>query len=465
MPRKLLPADTAPDPERQTLIDETLEKLRNRLEKELPGDTATFDEIEEALTRIGDGLCQDLQHKVLDRRTHKKARDNQSTCACGRKAPYKAMAPRTLVSAHGQVPLVRPYYYCAHCKAGFAPVDDLLDLDSSSTTTKVRCWAAELASKEPFEEGAQTLLSLTGVCLCAATIERIAVSVGKNLHQEQQRQVRLLQSERLPEPVGRRPSRVDIGMDGLMVPLREPGKKDKSQGELSCRFGECKLGVVYEAYAGRHGEERVRLHAYTATLADAHALGPEVALLVHHFGGGFARERVVIGDGALWIWQLAAKYFPGALQIVDFFHAGEHLASLADAIFGMASQESRLWQKARQEELLADRVVDVLRAIARWKPASKEGYRLRRREFRYFRSNAERMRYGTFRAKGYHIGSGVVEAACKQVVALRLDQAGMHWRQETAEAIVRLRAGLRSSFPPDLTPLCAMPARPQAVPA
>ena len=83
---------------------------------------------------------------------------------------------------------------------------------------------------------------------------------------------------------------------------------------------------------------------------------------------------------------------------------------------------------------------------------------MRRREFGYFRSNRERMRYGTFRKKGYHIGSGVVEAACKHVVAQRLDQTGMHWREETAEAVVRLRAALRSTYPPDLSRLCAMAA-------
>ena len=458
MTRKALPDNTAPDPERQALIDQTLEKLRKRLEKELPDDSATFDQIEDALTRIGDGLLGDLQQEILHRRTCNKARDNQSTCGCGRRAPFKAMASRTLISAHAQAQFVRPYYYCAHCEAGFAPLDALLGLDSSSTSTKVRGWAAELASEEPFEEGAQALFSLTGVSLCAATIGRIAVSVGKDLRNEQQRQADLLRRERLPEPSGRRPLRAYIGMDGLMVPLREPWKKDKSLGELSCRFGECELGVAHEAYAANKGDERVRTHAYTATLADVHAFGPELALLAHNSGFSFARERVVIGDGALWIWQLAAKHFAGAVQIVDFFHAGEHLATIADALLGMGTQESRAWHKARQAELLADRLRDVLRAIAAWKPKTREMRRLRRREFGYFRSNAERMRYGTFQKEGYHIGSGVVEAACKQVVAQRLDQAGMHWRQETAEAIVRLRAGLRSSLPPDLAPFCAMPA-------
>lgn len=453
MPDKM-PNQTPDKRERDVLIKQMLEKMRKQLQTELPEEHATLDQIEEAVSRIGDALLPELQQRLVNKGTRGKARDNQSTCSCGHRGRYKEMQKRTLVTVHGLVELVRPYYYCAHCRKGFAPLDAALQLDEDSTSTKMRTWAAEIGAKEAFAEGAQTLLSLTGVSLCAATIERITVSAGKRLQALQHQQVQALAQERLPEPKGRRPQRLYIGMDGLMVPLRAPWKKDKSLGDLSCRYGECKLGIVYETFVGKKGDERVRLHAYTATLADVQAFAPELALLAHHQGYGFARDPVVLGDGALWIWQLAARYFPRAVQIVDFFHACDHLSTVAEAIFGKGTAASRLWQKGRKEDLLSDRVVDVLRAIAAWKPTSPEGYALRRRAFGYFRRNAQRMRYGTFGKHGYHIGSGVVEAACKHVVALRLDQAGMHWREDTAEAVVRLRAALRSTYPPDLAPLC-----------
>ena len=196
-----------------------------------------------------------------------------------------------------------------------------MGLDRGTTTRQVRCWVAEIASKEPFEEGAQTLESLTGVALSAATLERIAVGVGEELARQQERQAALYQKECLPEPGGWRQGRARrlyAGMDGLMVPLREPWKKDKSLGPLSCRWSECKLGMVYEAYCGKEGDERVRTRAYTATLSEAQRFGPQLATLAHSCGYGFAKERVVIGDGAAWIWRLAGKHFPGALQIVDF---------------------------------------------------------------------------------------------------------------------------------------------------
>jgi hypothetical protein len=110
---------------------------------------------------------------------------------------------------------------------------------------------------------------------------------------------------------------------------------------------------------------------------------------------------------------------------------------------------------ARQKELQADQLARVLTAIAQWQPQSAELRQLQASEYHYFANNAERMRYGTFTRKGYHIGSGVVESGYGHVLRRRLDQAGMHWRRETAEAIACLRAALYSTHPPDLRSYCS----------
>ena len=245
----------------------------------------------------------------------------------------------------------------------------------------------------------------------------------------------------------------------VFVPLRDAWKKDKSQGQLRCRFGECKSGVVYEALQDKQGKDsRVRTRAYIATLGNAEAFAPLLGTLAHQHGHHRAKEVVVIGDGAAWIWQLAAKQFGGAVQIVDFFHAAQHLATVAEARFGKDSAQAKQWQSARQEELKTNGVNKVLSEIRAWRPTSPSKRQLRSSTLAYFSSNAQRMRYQSFLEKGYHIGSGVVEATCKHVVAQRLDQAGMHWRQESAEAIVALRAAQLCTHPPDLRPYCALPA-------
>ena len=122
---------------------------------------------------------------------------------------------------------------------------------------------------------------------------------------------------------------------------------------------------------------------------------------------------------------------------------------------GAESAQGTEWVRTRQAELLADQVEQVIAAIAAWRPKNSERRQVRRNQLKYFRDNVERMRYGTFAAKGYHIGSGVVEASCKYVVGSRLDQAGMHWRRDSAQAVASLRAALLSSQPPDLRPHCA----------
>ena len=160
----------------------------------------------------------------------------------------------------------------------------------------------------------------------------------------------------------------------------------------------------------------------------------------------------------IWIWYLFGRQFPGAIQILDFYHACEHLAKVANAIYGKDTDLSRAWQKAAQAKLKANGVLSVVKSIQAWQPNTQEHREIRRIESAYFTDNAQRMHYQTYLEKGYQIGSGVVEATCKHVVHQRLDQAGMHWRTATAEAIVTLRAAQLSTSPTDLRPHLAMVA-------
>jgi hypothetical protein len=259
-----------------------------------------------------------------------------------------------------------------------------------------------------------------------------------------------------PPPVERKPGRLYISVDGIYAPLREPWKKDGSLGALICRAGECKTAVVYEAKPGPEGDEGVAWRAYTATFQSSEQFGPLVATLAHRAGHHFAKELIFLADGQAYNWTIAAGQFPTALQIVDFQHAVQHLYLVAQSFFGEATPAVGPWVAARQGELLHDQVGAVGTAIGALVPRTEEQRQIQAREQGYFTSNAERMRYQTFRQRGYQIATGVMEAACKQVVHQRLDQVGMHWRQETAEAFVALRAAVLSTTPPDLRPYCRM---------
>ncbi len=443
---------------RDSLIAELLEKLRRQLQEELPPDSATLDEIEDAAGRIGREISQDVQRRLVEERSKQKQAP-KAQCACGRLARSKGVQPRTLVTAHGPLTYKRACYYCSFCRHTFSPVDSALEIDRGSTTTQVRLWVALLAGQLPFAQAATTLQMLTRVHLSAASVERLSVAIGTSLREDQQQQAQKHQVGDLPVPSDKRPKRLYIGLDGVFVPLRDAWKKDKSVGDLCCRYAECKSGVVYEAFQNNEGKDsRVRTHAYVATLDKVDRFAPLLGTLAHQHGHHLAKEVVVIGDGAAWIWQLAAKQFPGAVQIVDFFHAAEHLGKVAEARFGQEVGQGKVWLASRLEELKTNKMDEVLAQIKAWRPTSAPKKQLRRNTYDYFVNNAERMRYETFLEKGYHIGSGVAEATCKHVVAQRLDQAGMHWRQESAEAIVALRAAQLSTQPTDLRKYCRLTA-------
>jgi hypothetical protein len=335
------------------------------------------------------------------------------------------------------------------------PLDRQLGLDRGETTLQVRLWVTEIAPRVAVGEGNGLLKRLTGVKLGQSTFERIAVSVGTALRQAEQLAAQQHHAGH-PPPVARKPRRLYVSVDGIFAPLRDPWKRDGSLGPLTCRFGECKTAVIYEAKAGAKGDEGVVWRAYTATFAAVEAFAPLVATLAHRAGHHFAKELVFLADGQAYNWIVAASQFPTALQIVDFQHAVAHLFEVAHAFFGEGSAAVQPWVEARKEELLHDQVAAVGRALVDLPPCTAEQRQIQAREIGYFTSNAERMRYETFLKHGYQIATGVMEAGCKQVVHQRLDQVGMHWRQPTAEAFVALRAALLSTAPPDLRPYCRM---------
>jgi Uncharacterised protein family (UPF0236) len=444
-----------PDPDLERLVDATLAKLREKMLKELHDSGAThgtLDQIEDAVARLGDEFRRTFQEQVVSQRT-KTPRDNQVDCACGHRARFHALRTRLLLTRHGELRLTRPYYYCHACQRGFAPLDAALGLSSASATATLQCWMAELAARLPFQEATGVLSRLTGVGVSPALLERTAVGVGRALRTQQQAEAASHHAGR-PPTVLRKPQRLYISIDGLFVPLRDPWKRDGSAGSLLCRWGECKTAVIYEARPTDQGDEGVARASYIASLEDVKAFTPLVSTLAHRWGHHFAREVVVLADGAPWIWNLAATQFPTALQILDFFHVSEYLYRVAHAFFGEGSCEAKEWVKARQEELKRNRLSQVLWRLRRLEARGGEQEKVRATVIGYFEENRERMRYGTYLAKGYQIASGVMEASCKHVVGQRLDQAGMHWRPEAAEAVLALRAALLSTHPPDLRPYC-----------
>jgi hypothetical protein len=244
-------------------------------------------------------------------------------------------------------------------------------------------------------------------------------------------------------------ARLYIAMDGTGVPCvpRETQGRTGKQPDGGAKTREAKLGCVFtqttvdvQGYPLRDP----RSTTYVGAIETAEEFGPRLHTEARRRGLTRQSEVVVLGDGAPWIWHLAQHYFPAAVHVVDLYHAREHLGDVAKLIFAPHSKESKDWVAARHTELDAGEVDVIIAAI---KELAAHAPRLRdelRQQAEYFETNTLRMCYKYFRAQGFFVGSGVVEAGCKTVIGHRLKQSGMRWTVAGANAVIALRCRLLS---------------------
>lgn len=226
-----------------------------------------------------------------------------------------------------------------------------------------------------------------------------------------------------------------------MVPRETAGRPSKDPtGPAKTR--EAKLGCVFTQTRLDDQGRPVRdpdSTTYVGAIEPAEVFGHRLYAEAVRRGVPRAAQRIVLGDGAPWIWGIAEEHFPGAIQIVDLYHAREHLAGLGKLLYGPGSATAKAWTAARTEDLDAGAVERVLAALGRLRRRGKEVQEAVRKAGNYFETNAARMRYAHFRRQGLFVGSGVVEAGCKTIVGHRLKQSGMRWTVRGANAIIALR--------------------------
>jgi hypothetical protein len=453
------------EPRDRTSLSERAAELARQLVAERFPEGAdaprTLAEMEEALAEVKRELGERLQHLWVEQQEQETK--NRTDCpTCSGTARFCGDRERVVVTRHGDLSFARRCYHCSACHDAFAPLDRRLGLDNHSTTAKVRAWLAELGSDGVFEVAARRLKLFTAVCLGESTARRTTVEVGRRLRQEELQEAdRILAGDAVPRRTNWQPRRLYLSLDGSMTPLRDAWKRDGSLGALQCRYGECKTAVCYETRPDRQGAPVVARRQYTATFGSVEQFEKLVVGLAYHCGSDEAVEKVVLADGQLYNWRIAAEYFPEAVQILDLYHVLEHLHQVARLCLGEGKEDggegegmAKEWVAQQKKRLLLDGVAEVKEAIAALPTPSKEAEECREATRGYVERNGERMRYGTYLAAGYQIGSGVMEAACKTVAHQRLDQAGMHWRPETAEAVVAVRANQLSHSPRDLMSYC-----------
>jgi hypothetical protein len=408
---------------------------------------------------VGTGAVEDWDFEAIETAARRKAmcvaaraveqRFNADTsdhvgptapCSCGRPARYAGRHTKTFTSVLGPLALERAYYHCTTCQAGLCPRDRALGLEGPSLSPGLMRMVGHVGAMVSFVEGSELLRELAAVAVDAKQVERTAEALGREIAQDERI---VVESEPPSAPT------MYLGMDGTGLPMRtsELEGREGKQPDGSAKTREVKLVTVWSA-EGRD-DEGIPVRdpgsvTYSAAIESAATRDTDEE--VSEFAKRAAREatrrgfdnaprRAVLGDGAVWIWNLADEQFPGAIQIVDLYHAKGHLWDVAKAIYGAGSDLGEQWAKQRRDELDEGKIDDVLAALRVHAPANEEA----RKCLDYVARNQSRMRYPEFRAQGLCVSSGVVEAGCKVAIGTRLKRAGMHWTVAGADAIIALR--------------------------
>ena len=365
-------------------------------------------------------------------------------CSCGHPAPYRELRSKPVLTAVGKVEISRPYYLCPHCHTGQFPNDVELDIENTEFSPGVRRMQALVGQEAPFDHGRKQMKLLADLDVTTKAVERTAEAIGEDIAAREQEEIQRAMQLDLPVVVGEAIPILYVQMDGTGVPVVKKetvGRKGKSEGQPA-HTREAKLGCVFtqttwdkEGYAIRDPDSTT----YVAAIEPSEDFGKRLYLEAGKRGWSRAVKKVAMGDGSEWIWNIFHQHFPGAIQIVDLYHARQHLWDLARKLYPNQDAEQRRWMMIHQDMLDEGKIeglVAALRAIDSSSPELAERIRI---EAGYFENNAKRMRYPEFRRQHLFVGTGVIEAGCKTIIGSRCKQSGMFWTVRGANAILALR--------------------------
>lgn len=355
---------------------------------------------------------------------------------CKKDGEYDAgKRAKTVRLLSGDIRVKRTCYYNKEKKKGRYPFDDALGLINGSTPALV-AKAMRMAAKDPYAEAADTFEVNLRRRMTPDILMTFPAALGG-------RACEFLASNESPDQ--RTPECVCVLGDGTGMPMRREelkGVKGK-QKDGKAKTREIKVGAMFAMTPNLNPDQKpVRdpdTTSYVATSDRKDAFGN---LLRGEYDRRFPVAPAVtlfIGDGAPWIWNIRRVYFPFAVEILDFYHAAEHLESILKMLRYSEKEKKKLFRKWRRW-LLAGKITalidDAENRLGEHKGAAKA--------LAYFRKNKARMKYNEYRVKGWFIGSGVVESACKTVVGARFKQSGMFWSKKGLDALLPFRVAFKS---------------------
>lgn len=422
-------------PEIAKKITEMVKTQLNEEEKPI-----TMTEIERTTRAILFDLGRQIVQNTVQTMVQKYPQET-SACECKQEAKYIRQRKTQLRTLFGKMQVKRAYYLCNSCHTGHYPLDQRLGLRPNALSAELARLVGLTGVHIPYGKGSDLLQELAQIKVSEPCLAKTTGQIGK-IVQEQEKKLK----EKVVDPTylakrqreSRKPLRLYGAIDAAKVHTRQDGEH--------C-WRDLKLGAWFEARgkpptspegSWTIAAENIR---YYADIAPA----KEFSTLVWATGvqekADLARELIILGDGAEWIWNLVEENFPKAIQILDWFHATEHLADLAKIVFPQEDKQET-WLAMAKQLMWEGQIDDLITACQALTTVSSADEI--RTTVNYFADHKERMRYAYFRQQGYQIGSGTIESAAKQIGLMRMKVPGASWNTEMAIKVAKARAAYLS---------------------
>ncbi len=396
------------------------------VELELSGSAA---EVEE---QVRTGLCR-TGRMILEPAFAEMAQHVPAPSCCRHKMENKGFRVVTVRTTCGELPVSRRRYHCPRCGYECYPADALLWCGRHRITKPLAQRACQLALTEHFPRLPALLEAQHGVTLSHDTLMELVHDVGGQLERWRLAEVAQKRTRRSPITPEIRPAGMYVMLDGIMYCTNQTEPHPDEPGRRRLIWQQMKVGTV--AWQDERGRWHKRM---TWGRESPQEFGAALLRLARRCGYDQAQEKIFSADGADWCWEVQATFFADAVPIVDWYHVSEHVWTAARAV---AVPDAKTWAR----EALAQLADGGGAALVTWLLAQQKARRGQAREalddlLKYLRPRTPRMNYPAYRARGWQIGTGLIESTCNQLVGQRLKGPGMHWTEAGALALTALRA-------------------------
>jgi len=400
------------------------------------------------LERRAEHDVRELLRQTTERGAQAKADVTPTRCpVCGKPlSRLDAGHPRTFTTRFGDITLQRTRGYCKRCRKWRVPADAALGLEATAGySPAVQDMAALLASKMPVEDASTVLEHLTGMRLPRATLDREARRQGERAQALRTRLDQQAATEKKQLELTLEPYQMIIQLDAWNIRERDHWGQSQTlrrQGQEPERWHWVYTGTCFRLdHRGQTagGRPLITERGFVLTRRGLDGLREQMHAEALRRGLGQAASALVIADGAVWIWRLADDRWPQARQRLDFYHAVQHLAAVGRALFGDDPVQLKAWLKPLVKQLKNESAIKVVTQLEATLAALPSGLVAQAvaKEVAYFRQHQNRMDYRAGRLAGQPIGSGPVEATCRQAQC-RFKRQGQFWSQAGDEALLCL---------------------------